>query len=106
MFRMRYMEVSNPGNEKWWKRYLVDLMLAFIVGLLLIYLILAHSLHLRVSTILLGYLFIVLYLAYTRGLRTAIIAAFIGCAAFDFLFVPPVFSISVSQVEDGWEMLI
>jgi K+-sensing histidine kinase KdpD len=52
------------------------------------------------------YLFIVLYLVYARGIRTAILAAFIGCATLDFLFVPPVLSITVSQVEDGWELCI
>jgi two-component system, OmpR family, sensor histidine kinase KdpD len=55
---------------------------------------------------LLIYLFIVLYLIYTRGFRTAILTAFIGCATLDFFIVPPVFSFTVSHVEDGRELLI
>jgi len=98
--------MQKIGTEEWWKHYLIDIILAFVVGLLLTCLILALPLHLRLATILLVYLFIVLYLVYKRGFRTAILAAFIGCATLDFLIVPPVLSITVSHVEDGWELLI
>ncbi len=106
MFRMRSILMQKIGTEEWWKHYLIDIILAFVVGLLLTCLILALPLHLRLATILLVYLFIVLYLVYKRGFRTAILAAFIGCATLDFLIVPPVLSITVSHVEDGWELLI
>lgn len=106
MFRIRSMPAPDTSNEEWWKRYLIDIFLAFLVGFLLTCLIFALPLHPRLATILLGYLFIVLCLVYTRGVRTAILAAFIGCAALDFLVVPPVFSIRVAQVEDGGQMLI
>src|SRR2546422_3880450 len=106
MFQTRNLSARESSREQWWKRYLIDLILTFIVGLLLTCLIFALPLHPRLATILLGYLFIVLCLVYTRGVRTAILAAFIGCAVLDFLFVPPILSIWVSQVEDGWELLI
>jgi K+-sensing histidine kinase KdpD len=106
MFRMRSIFMQKISTEGWRKHYFIDIIVAFIIGFLLICLILALPVHLRLATILLIYLFIVLYLVYTRGFRTAILAAFIGCAILDFLIVPPVLSITVSQVEDGWELLI
>jgi two-component system sensor histidine kinase KdpD len=108
MSQTRNLSAREDRKEEWWKRYLIDLILAFIVGILLTCLIFALPLHPhpRLATILLGYLFIVLSLVYTRGVITAILAAFIGCAVLDFLFVPPILSIWVSQVEDGWELLI
>ena len=104
MFRMPSILIRKSGNEERWKHYLIDIALAFVVGLLLTCLILILPLHL--ATLLLVYLFIVLYLVHKRGLRTAILAAFIGCATLDFLIVPPVLSITVAHVEDGWELLI
>lgn len=106
MFRMRSVFMQKISTEGWRKHYLIDIIVAFVVGFLLTCLILALPLHLRLATILLVYLFIVLYLVYTRGFRTAILAAFIGCVTLDFLVVPPVLSITVSHVEDGWELLI
>ena len=106
MFRMRSMLIQKNNSEEWQKHYLIDIIVAVVVGLLLTILVFALPLHLRLATILLVYLFIVLYLVDTRGFRTAILAAFIGCAALDFFIVPPVFSFTVSHVEDGWELLI
>lgn len=106
MFQSRNPSARKASRVEGWKRYFIDLLLAFIVGLLLTFLIFALPLHPHLATILLGYLFIVLCLVYTRGLRIAILTAFIGCAVLDFLFVPPVLSIWVNQVEDGWELII
>ncbi|HWZ17616.1 MAG TPA: DUF4118 domain-containing protein [Ktedonobacteraceae bacterium] len=101
MFRMRSILTQKTNTEDLWKHYLIDIIVAVVVGLLLTLLVFTLPLHLRLATILLVYLFIVLYLVYTRGFRTAILAAFIGCAVLDFLIVPPILSISVAHVEDG-----
>src|SRR5438270_170262 len=106
MFRMRSILTQKTNTEDLWKHYLIDIIVAVLVGLLLTLLVFTLPLHLRLATILLVYLFIVLYLVYIRGFRTAILAAFIGCVTLDFLVVPPVLSITVSHVEDGWELLI
>ena len=106
MFQMRSILIQKTGSEDWRKHYLIDIVLAFLVGLLITCLILALPRHLPLALFLLIYLFIVLYLVYKRGFRTAILTAFIGCATLDFLIVPPVLSITVSHVEDGWELLI
>ncbi|MGZ3645202.1 MAG: ATP-binding protein [Ktedonobacteraceae bacterium] len=106
MFQMRSILIQKTGSEDWRKHYLIDIVLAFLIGLLLTCLILALPRRLPLALFLLIYLFIVLYLVYKRGFRTAILAAFIGCATLDFLIVPPILSITVSHVEDGWELLI
>jgi cell division protein FtsW (lipid II flippase) len=100
MFRMLSIFMQKISTEEWRKHYLFDIIVAIVVGFLLTCLILALPLHLRLATILMVYLFIILYLVYTRGFRTAILAAFIGCAILDFWVVQPVLSITVSHVED------
>lgn len=106
MFQMRSILKPKTGAVDWRKHYLTDIVLAFLVGILLTCLILALPRRLPLALFLFIYLFIVLYLVYIRGFRTAILAAFIGCATLDFLIVPPVLSITVAHVEDGWELLI
>lgn len=106
MFPMRSIFMQKNASTDWRKHYLIDIIFAFLVALLLAFLIHFIPLHLSLALFFVIYLFIVLYLVYAHGFRTAILAAFIGCATLDFLIVPPVLSISVSHVEDGWELLI
>jgi K+-sensing histidine kinase KdpD len=106
MFQMRSIVIPKTGALDWRKHFLIDIVLAFLVGLLISCLILALPRRIPLALFLLIYLFIVLYFVYTRGFRTAVLTAFIGCATLDFLIVPPVFSFTVAHVEDGWELLI
>src|SRR5438874_1247727 len=105
MGQIQHQEVSEASKEHWWKRYLLDILLAFMAAILLIILHFALPIHPHLATILLVFLFIMLWLVHKRGFRTPILIALIACAVLDFLVVPPSFSFWVSQLEDGWQLL-
>src|SRR5438067_11696846 len=105
MGQMELKGVSEVSKGHWWKRYMLDILLAFTGAILLTFLVFTLPFHPRLASILLVYLFVVLWLIHKRGLRTAILTALIGCAVLDFLVVPPVFTIYVAHIEDGWELL-
>jgi two-component system sensor histidine kinase KdpD len=106
MFQLRFFPLIKTARNDWWKPHLLDLALVIIAGLLLTGIAFILPIHLRLATLLLCFLFILLWLVHRRGIGTAVIAAVIVCAIFDFLFVPPLFSIRISAIEDGWELLI
>src|SRR5437763_13762070 len=105
MDAVQHQEVSQVSKGRRWKRYMLDILLASMAAILLTFLLFTLPFHPRLTSILLVYLFIVLWMVHKWGLRTAILTALIACAVLDFLVVPPIFSISVAQVEDGWELL-
>jgi len=105
MSQIEHHGVLDGGKERWWKRYMLDILLAFTAAILLTFLVVTLPFHPHLATILLVYLFVVLWLIHKRGLRTGILTALIGCAVLDFLVVPPVFTIFVAHIEDGWELL-
>src|SRR5947209_6689896 len=98
-------EVPQVSKGRRWKRYILDILLAFMAVNLFTFLLFRLPFHPRLASILLIYLFIVLWMVHKWGLRTAILTALIACAVLDFLVVPPIFSITVAQPEDGWELL-
>ena len=106
MFQKRFFPAIKTTRNDWWKSYLLDLALAFAAGLLFTGIAFFLPFHFGLAALLLGYLFILLWLIHKRGIGTAILAAVIATAVFDFLFVPPLFSIQVSKNEDGWTLLI
>lgn len=98
-------EVPQISKGFQWKRYMLDILLAFMAVNLLMFLLFTLPFHPRLASILLVLLFLVLWMVHKWGLRTAILTALIACAVLDFLVVPPIFSITVAQAEDGWELL-
>ena len=89
-----------------WKPYLIDTTVAIAVGVSVTVLISSLQPHPGIATILLAYLFIVLWLVHKRGLRTAILAALTGCITFDFFFLQPIFSFSITHIEEGVDLFI
>src|SRR5579863_7848452 len=89
-----------------WKRYLIDGVLAVTVVAVVTIIIFALQLHALISTILLVYLFIVLWLVHQRGFWTAILAAFAACVAFDFFFIQPRFSLTIADFEGGLDLFV
>ncbi len=105
MFQKRFFPAIKTTRKDWWKPYVLDLVLACATGLLFTGIAFFLPLHLSLAALLLCYLFILLWLVHKRGIGIAIIAAVIATAVFDFLFVPPLFSIQISRNEDGWALL-
>ncbi len=105
MGQIQRQDILNSFKEHWRKRYMLDMLLAFMAAILLMFLIVTLPFHPRLATILLVYLFVVLWLIHKRGPRTGILTALIGCAVLDFLVVPPVSTFYVTNIEDGWEIL-
>jgi len=106
MFQKRFFPAIKTTRKDWWKPYLLDLVLACATGLLFTGIAFFLPLHLGLAALLLGYLFILLWLVHKRGIGIAIIAAVIATAVFDYLFVSPRFSFQISKIEDGWALLI
>ena len=105
MFWSNYSLLQEMTNGRWWKRFVIDSLLAIIAVIVVTLLVFALQLHPRIATILLADLFIVLLLTLKRGLRTAILAAVAACLAFDFFLVQPIFSLTVTHIEDAVELL-
>ncbi len=106
MFQIRIFPVIKTTRSDWWKSYLLDLALAFAAGLLLIGIAFFLPIHPGLAALQLSFLFILLWLIHKRGIGTAILTAIIATAVFDYLFVSPRFSFQISEIEDGWTLLI
>ncbi len=88
-----------------WKRYLTNAALAITTPALVTIGIFALRLHFIPATILLIYLFVILFLTHKRGFGTAVFAAIIACLLFDYFLVKPLFSLNISGVEEGLDIL-
>lgn len=89
-----------------WRGVFVSVSLPLVAVALITSIIVVFHLHVHVATILLFYLFIVLWLAHTRGFNSAFFAAFIACLVFDFFLVEPAHSLNISQFEDAVGLII
>lgn len=94
--------VTREGSSK---RYAVSAALAITIPALATIAILALRLHPIPATILLIYLFVILFLTHQRGFGTAVFAAFIACILFDFFLVQPRFSLNISRSEERLDIL-
>ena len=98
---MLHTKKSNP-----WKGYLLNALLAIMAMVPLTLIIFTLQLHTRITTILLIYLFIVLWLVHQRGFWTAVLAAFIACGSFDFFLLQPAFSFSIADFDEGLDLFV
>ncbi|MGB8346351.1 MAG: sensor histidine kinase [Ktedonobacteraceae bacterium] len=89
-----------------WKRYFVDSLLALAGVVLVTGLIAATQLYPRIPTITLIYLLIVLALASTRGLFSAILASLLSFVAFDFFFVIPFYTFIIPRAADLFTLVV
>lgn len=106
MEQAQYQVVLQAKKGDRWKRYLIDAVLAIIAVVLVTLIIFALQLHARISTILLVFLFVVLWLVHKRGFRTAVFAALAACIAFDFFLTQPFFSFTIAHFEEGLDLFI
>lgn len=89
-------EVETPR----WERYVVDTLLALGSIILLTGLIFLLHIYPGVPDSFLVYLLAVLGLAGLRGLYASLLASFLAFFSFDFLFISPLYSLTVSKFAD------
>jgi two-component system sensor histidine kinase KdpD len=92
--------ISGASKSIGWKRLVYDGALAIGGVFLVTSVISVFHLYPRIPTISLVYLLVVLALASTRGLLTAIFASLLAFFSFDFFLVPPLHTFAVAKVED------
>ncbi len=89
-----------------WKRYLLDSLLAPGSISLLTGLFLLFHLYPSVPDLFLAYLLVILALAGIRGIYAALLASFLAFFFFDFLFVPPFYTLIVAKWEDVLALMV
>lgn len=95
----RLPSLGTRGGPRW-RHYLSDTLLA-IVGVSLVTGVISLShLYPQIPTISFAYLLVVLALASTRGLYSAILASLVAFFSFDFFLVPPLYTFVVAKFED------
>lgn len=106
MQRIKY--VLSPGLKQrdTWNRYFWDTLLALVSTLLLTVVLYVFHTYPRIPDISLVYLFIVLALASTRGLFSAVIAAVIAFLSFDFFLVQPLYAFTIAQPSEWLALAI
>ncbi len=93
-------------REQSWKRYIVDAIFAIVGALCVTTLIYALQLYPRIPNISFLYLLVVLSIASTRGLYSAIITSVIAFFSFDYFLVNPLYTFTVSKFEEWLALFI
>lgn len=106
MEQAQHSSVLAAKKGKQWKHYLIDGVLAIMIVTLVTLLIFALQLHPAIPTILLIYLFIVLWLVHQRGFWIVVLAALTACVAIDFFFIEPRFSLNIAHFEEGLDLFV
>src|SRR5947209_4025143 len=105
MSLIEYVPVPAIGEERNWRRYLIDTVLAIVGALFITGIIFIFQLYPRIPNITLVYLLLVLALASTRGLYAAILVAVVAFFSFDFFLVPPLYKFTIAHTEE-WLALV
>ncbi len=105
MFQIEHLLTPGAGQERIWRRYLLDTVLAIAGALLITGIIYFFQLYQHIPNITLVYLLLVLALASTRGLYAAILAGVVAFFSFDFFLVPPLYKFTIAHTEE-WLALI
>src|SRR5713226_5595522 len=106
MSQIEHLPSLAGREEAGWKRYLGDSILAIVGTLLVTSLIYAFHLYPRIPNISLVYLLVVLALASTRGLYSAVLASIVAFLSFDFFLVPPLYTFTISKVDEWLALFI
>jgi K+-sensing histidine kinase KdpD len=106
MHRVASLSIFKIEKEQRWKRYLLDMLLALGSIFTITALIWFFQLYQKIPDSFLVYTLAILALAGLRGLFPALLASFIAFFSFDFLFVPPLYRLSVFKFEDVLTLLI
>lgn len=89
-----------------WRRNLIDCLLGLFGSLLVTLLIYAFHLYPSIPNISLTYLLVVLALASRRSLFSAIFASFVAFASFDFFLVDPLFTFTITKLEEWLALFV
>ncbi len=92
----------------WWKKLWLDILIAVLTVSVITIPIFALGpiAPIALTTTLLADLFTVLFLTHKGKIRAAILAAFVACLAFDFFLIPPTFSLTFNNIEQGIDLLL
>jgi two-component system, OmpR family, sensor histidine kinase KdpD len=93
-------------KKRRWKRYASDSLLALGSISLLTVLVSLFHLYAKIPDSLLLYLLVVLALASIRGRYAALLAALVAFFSFDFLFVPPLYSVIITKFSDFVTLIV
>jgi K+-sensing histidine kinase KdpD len=107
--RMNYvgtLPMLKLRRELDWKRFIFDSLLALGSIFSLTEAIWLFRLYQRIPDSFLVYMLAILSLASLRGLYSALLASFLAFFSFDFLFVPPLYSLSVAKFEDVLTLVV
>ena len=97
MEQAQHSPVRQTKKSEQWKRYLIDAAIAIMVVVPITLIIFALQIHPDISTLLLLYLFIVLWLAHQRGFWIVVLAALTACVAVDYFLIQPRFSFAIAD---------
>ncbi len=89
-----------------WQRYITDTILAILSVSLVTGIISIFHLYPKIPTIAFAYLLIVLALASTRGLYSAILASLVAFFSFDYFLVPPLYTFVIAKFEDLLALIV
>src|SRR5437763_4421130 len=107
MSKLKYLPSSPVGrDEVRWTRYISDSVLATAAALLVTGIIYVFQLYPRIPNISLVYLLIVLTLASTRGLYSAVVASVVAFLSFDFFLTQPLYTFTIFKVEEWLALFI
>jgi two-component system sensor histidine kinase KdpD len=96
----------GPRKEHAWKRYVGDAVVATIGALLITVFIYELHLYPKIPNISILYLLVVLALASTRGLYSAIIASVVSFLAFDYFLIIPLYAFTIARLEEWLALFI
>jgi len=106
MSKLKYLPSPVGRDEARWVRYASDSVLATAAALLVTGIIYVFQLYPRIPNISLVYLLIVLTLASTRGLYSAVVASVVAFLSFDFFLTQPLYTFTIFKVEEWLALFI
>ncbi|MBE3561027.1 MAG: DUF4118 domain-containing protein, partial [Ktedonobacteraceae bacterium] len=106
MQRFEYLLFLGTKKEPRWRRYISDALLAVGGAIIVTGAIFLFHLYPTIPDISLLYLLIVLGLASTRGLYSALVASVVAFLSFDFFMVPPFFTLTIDKFEEWLALFI
>ncbi len=89
-----------------WKCYLFDSVLGVVGTLLITGILYYFQLYPRIPNISLLYLLVILTLASTRGLYSAIVASIIAVLSFDYFLVPPYYTLTIAKFDEWLALFV
>lgn len=96
----------GPQEEQRWKRLAVDTLIAIVGALAITLIIFILRLYPRIPNISFLYLLVVLTIASTRGLYSAIITSVVAFLSFDYFLVMPLYTFTVGKFDEWLALFI